>query len=248
VFDFAIADDSAEIRVTCWRETAEKFAPMIEIGKVYLISRGQVKPANKKFSTLNNDYELTLGNESALQLCADEVTKIKRHYNFVSIADVGEKAAQAVVDVIGVVTSVGPAARILAKSGNELTKRVLVIADDSGASIELTIWGDNAEKFPDDSANAVIAFKGLRVTEWNQKSLGTSLSSTCARHAPATPTLGNSRGSPFPPQLRGRARARRDGAAAGVVRCWRQRGVAEPLGCRRDGRRGPRAHRAADLL
>ena len=248
VFDFAIADDSAEIRVTCWRETAEKFAPMIEIGKVYLISRGQVKPANKKFSTLNNDYELTLGNESALQLCADEVTKIKRHYNFVSIADVGEKAAQAVVDVIGVVTSVGPAARILAKSGNELTKRVLVIADDSGASIELTIWGDNAEKFPDDSANAVIAFKGLRVTEWNQKSLGTSLSSTCARHAPATPTLWNSRGSPFPPQLRGRARARRDGAAAGVVRCWRQRGVAEPLGCRRDGRRGPRAHRAADLL
>ena len=139
-------------------------------------------------------------------------------------------------------------ARILAKSGNELTKRVLVIADDSGASIELTIWGDNAEKFPDDSANAVIAFKGLRVTEWNQKSLGTSLSSTCARHAPATPTLWNSRGSPFPPQLRGRARARRDGAAAGVVRCWRQRGVAEPLGCRRDGRRGPRAHRTADLL
>lgn len=56
------------LRATCFREVADRFYPMIEVGKTYLIARGQLKMANKKFSTLNNQYEMTLGYESNIQV------------------------------------------------------------------------------------------------------------------------------------------------------------------------------------
>ena len=39
-----------------------------QVGRVYLIARGQLKMANKRFSALNNEYELNLGFDSAMQV------------------------------------------------------------------------------------------------------------------------------------------------------------------------------------
>ena len=61
------------------------------------------------------------------------------------------------------------------KDGSEAQKRSIMIKDDSNHSIELTLWGDKAAAFPEPegSGNAqVVAFKGMRVSEWNQRSLG----------------------------------------------------------------------------
>ena len=44
---------------------------MIEIGKVYYITGGTLKAANKQYSTLNNDYEMTLKDSSEISLCTD---------------------------------------------------------------------------------------------------------------------------------------------------------------------------------
>ena len=35
--------------------------------QVYYISKGKLKPANKKFSSIKNDYELTLGQETVVE-------------------------------------------------------------------------------------------------------------------------------------------------------------------------------------
>ena len=61
-----------------------------------------------------------------------------------------------------------------------MTKRTMQLADDSGKSIEVTLWGNNASSFPDidASSNSVVAFKGLRVSEWNEKSLTAGFSTT----------------------------------------------------------------------
>ena len=56
VFSFDICDESGEMRVTVWREAADRFFPMVEEGRVYLISKGQLKIANKKYSNLNAQY------------------------------------------------------------------------------------------------------------------------------------------------------------------------------------------------
>lgn len=172
VFSMDLCDESGEIRASCWREAAERFHALAEVGKVYLIARGQLKMANKKFSTLNNQYEMALGFDSHMQLCTDQdVTLPLVRYSFVPIADIANKATNAVVDVIGVASEIAAIVRLTTKAGKELTKRTLTLSDDSGAAIEVTLWAERAESFPD-QGNPVVAFKGLRVTEWNTKSLG----------------------------------------------------------------------------
>ncbi len=46
---------------------ADRFFPVFEEAKVYLIARGQLKTANSKFNKLPNDYELTLNEVCELQ-------------------------------------------------------------------------------------------------------------------------------------------------------------------------------------
>jgi len=76
---------------------------------VYLISKGQLKMANKKFSTLNAAYEINLGFDSMVQLSTDDGSALpKIRYTFVPIAEVADKPTNAVIDVIGVVTDVSP--------------------------------------------------------------------------------------------------------------------------------------------
>ena len=36
--------------------------------QVYFISRGRLRPANKQFNTTKNDYELTLNEDSGIEL------------------------------------------------------------------------------------------------------------------------------------------------------------------------------------
>lgn len=150
---------------------------MTEVGKVYFISRGQVKIANKKFSTLNNQYEMSLNFDSHIELCDDQAVALPMvRYNFTKIADVAARPTNAIVDIVGVASEIAPVARLTSKAGKELVKRTFTVADDSGAAIEVTLWAHAAETFPE-GGNPVVAFKGLRVTEWNTKSLG-AVSST----------------------------------------------------------------------
>ena len=179
VFSMDICDDSGEMRVTLWREAAERYFELVNAGSVYLISKGQLRVANKKFCSLNCQYEMNLSYDSIVQLCADEPASMpKIRYAFVPLAEVADKPTNANVDVIGVVSDVSGAMKITSKAGRELTKRTAKLADDSGLSIEITMWGSTAEQFPDDADAKVVAFKGARVTEWNEKSLGTSQGSS----------------------------------------------------------------------
>lgn len=46
-----------QIKATFWRQAADKFYPQLEEGKVYYFSRFSVKPANRSYSNIRNDYE-----------------------------------------------------------------------------------------------------------------------------------------------------------------------------------------------
>lgn len=47
-----------------FNDAAKKFFSKFEMGKVFYVSKGTLKVANKQFKTVKNDYELTL-NENA---------------------------------------------------------------------------------------------------------------------------------------------------------------------------------------
>ncbi|XAR70718.1 hypothetical protein NMG60_11027679 [Bertholletia excelsa] len=186
VFSFDLLDsDGGEIRVTCFNAVADQFYNQIEPGKVYLISRGSLKPAQKAFNHLRNDHEIFLESTSMVQPCLDDDNSIPRQqFHFRPIIDVESMDNNSILDVIGVVSSITPSTSIMRKNGTETQKRALQLKDMSGRSVELTLWGNfcNAEglelqKMCDSGVFPVLAVKSGRVSDFNGKALGT-ISST----------------------------------------------------------------------
>lgn len=186
VFHFDLLDsDGGEIRATCFNAVADQFYHQVEAGKVYLISRGTLKPAQKTFNHLHNDLEIFLDTTSMVQLCADDDNSIpQQQFHFCSISDIEVMENNSIVDVIGVVSFISPAASIMRKNGTETYRRTLHLKDMSGRSVELTLWGtfcnDDGQRLQemcDSGVFPVLAVKSARVNDFNGKSVGTILSS-----------------------------------------------------------------------
>lgn len=182
VFSFDLLDsDGGEIQATCFNTVADQFYNLIEVGKVYLVSRGSIKAAQKNFNHLRNDQVLTLDLSSTIQPCPDDDSSIpKQTFNFRSISEIESVESNSIVDVIGVVTSISPTASIMRKNGTETQKRSLQLKDMSGRSVELTLWGNfcnvdgqRLQNICDSGAFPVLATKGVRVNDFNGKSVGT---------------------------------------------------------------------------
>ena len=56
--------------------------------QVYFLSRGTLKPANRQYTSINNEYELTLNNDSAIEPCVEEDVSIPSvQFDFKSIGN-----------------------------------------------------------------------------------------------------------------------------------------------------------------
>ncbi|KAK0166630.1 hypothetical protein PV327_004122 [Microctonus hyperodae] len=168
LFNMTLVDESGEIRCTGFTDQVDRFYDMIEIGKVYYISRGQLKTANKAFNNTNNEYELTLSGDSEIAPCHDDADDIPGvTFSFVAIRDIENYQKNDIIDVLAIVKSAEEVQLLTARAtGRELRKRDLTLIDMSDSSITLTLWGSQAEKF-DSSNNPVIAVKGARIGEFN---------------------------------------------------------------------------------
>lgn len=179
LFSMDIMDESGEIRVTAFKEQCDKYYDMIEVDKVYYITKCQLKPANKQYSTLKNDYEMTMTNDTIVQECKDAGSSMPSiQYNFVPISQIGNMEANAMIDVIGVCKEAGEVMQFTARSsGRELKKREVTLVDQSNAAVSLTLWGEDAQNF-EGSTNPVLVIKGARVSEFGGgKSIGLVASS-----------------------------------------------------------------------
>lgn len=76
------------------------------------------------------------------------------------------------IDVLGIVVREGEIAEIRTKLGETKEKRTLTIADDTNASIDVTLWGENVH-LPIEK-DMMIAFKSARISEFSGRSLNSS--------------------------------------------------------------------------
>jgi len=179
LFSMDLIDESGEIRATAFKAECDKFYDMIEIGKVYYITTGTLKSANRQYSTLNNEYEMTFKETTEVSLCTDssESAAIPTvTFNFCKISALDPSLANSNVDILAIVKSAGDCVSLTSRAGKELTKRELVIFDQSLSEITLTIWGTNAQNYAE-TGNPVIAIKGARVSDFGGVSLSTGFSS-----------------------------------------------------------------------
>uniref|UniRef100_UPI00358E7679 replication protein A 70 kDa DNA-binding subunit-like n=1 Tax=Myxine glutinosa TaxID=7769 RepID=UPI00358E7679 len=173
LFSIDLTDEGGEIRATAFTDQCDKFHSLIELNKVYFISRATLKAANKQFTSLKNDYEMTFNSDTTVVPCeGPEAAGLPGvSYAFTPISDLAAKNKDTLIDVLGVCSSVEEPSKIMIKSSNrETTKREVQLVDQSNASVKLTIWGEDAEAF-DGSGCPVLAVKGARVSDFNGCSL-----------------------------------------------------------------------------
>ncbi|KAM7517662.1 hypothetical protein LguiB_016624 [Lonicera macranthoides] len=186
VFSFDLLDsDGGEIRVTCFNAVVDRFYETIEVSKVYVISKGSLKPAQKNFNHLKNEWEIFLENTSTVDLCPEEDASIPRQqFSFKPISEIENAENNSIFDIIGVVISVNPSVPILRKNGMETQRRILNLKDQSLKSVELTLWGEfcnregqKLQEMIDSGHFPVLAVKAGKVNDFSGKSIGT-ISST----------------------------------------------------------------------
>lgn len=178
LFSIELVDESGEIRATAFNEQVDKFFPLIDVNKVYYFSKGTLKIANKQYTAVKNDYEMTFNNETSVMPCEDDHHLPTVKFDFTGIGDLESKSKDSLVDIIGVCKSYEEATKITVKSNNrEVSKRNIYLMDMSGKVVSATLWGEDADKF-DGSRQPVMAIKGARVSDFGGRSLSVLSSST----------------------------------------------------------------------
>lgn len=101
-----------QIQATMFGEAARKFFEVFQMGKVYYISKGTLKVANKQYKTVQNDYEMTLNEYSQVEEAVNEVAFIpETKFSFVPIDQLGPYVNQK--ELVGINPNFKPFVQIL---------------------------------------------------------------------------------------------------------------------------------------
>ncbi|KAJ6007948.1 Replication factor A protein 1 [Penicillium herquei] len=181
LFSVNLLDDSGEIRATGFQEQCDMLYDLFQEGGVYYISSPcRVQIAKKQFSNLSNDYELTFERDTIVEKAEDQNDVPQIRFNFTNIGDLQSVEKDTTTDVIGVLKEVGETSQIVSKgTGKPYDKRELTLVDNTGFSVRLTIWGTSAVNFSV-APESVIAFKGVKVSDFGGRSLSLLSSGTMA--------------------------------------------------------------------
>ncbi|TFK54656.1 replication factor-a protein [Heliocybe sulcata] len=178
LFSVTLMDETGEIRATGFNSVVDELYDKLQEGNVYYISKARVNLAKKKFSNIQNDYELALERNTEVEECPDASNVPAVRYNFVNLNGLEELQKDATCDFIGVIKDVGDLGTITSKASNKtVAKRDLTLVDQTGKSVRLTLWGAQAEQFNADDS-PVVAFKGVKVGDFGGRSLSMYSSST----------------------------------------------------------------------
>lgn len=172
LFSVNLLDDSGEIRATGFNTECDALYDVFQEGGVYYISNPcRVQLAKKQFTNLNNDYELTFERDTAVEKAEDAAGVPEVRFNFTDIARLADVEKDTTIDTIGILKEVGEVSEIQSKTTSKpYSKRELTLVDNTGFSVRLTLWGNTASSF-DAPPDSVIAFKGVKVSDFGGRSL-----------------------------------------------------------------------------
>jgi len=159
--------EGGEIRASFFNEAAEKNYDKMQVGKCFVLSKGQVRIANRQYNMCKHRYELIFDKMAQVEEVGDVVGIDTVKLDISDLRSVQSKTLPCSVDICGIVASFEQTHAFTSKDGKDLVKRELTIADDSAVSMKVTIWGDRAQQ--EDAVfagNPVIAMKGVFVKEW----------------------------------------------------------------------------------
>lgn len=152
--------------------------PHLQVNKTYTFSKIGLKMTNSKYNSTKCPYEMSVGDLSIIEVC-DDMDAPKICFTFVGIDKLEEKINKN-CDVIGIVQEVTGKNEIQLKNGKgSKEKRNVVLVDQSGKQVSLTLWDSLADELLEShaSANDVVAIRSVRVGDYQGCSLNTTRSS-----------------------------------------------------------------------
>jgi replication factor A1 len=172
VFSVNLLDgEGSEIQATMFGETADKFYPIFDKGKVYYVSRGKIVMARKQFTHIKNDYAINLYESSEVSLVhgGDDAIMTAK-YRFEPISSLPGIKEDSYIDVAGCVADVDGITTIRTKKGADLEKREVTICDEGGA-VRVTLWGEKAQKYDESALTRAVLVCKAKVSDFGGRSL-----------------------------------------------------------------------------
>ena len=171
LFTVHFLDETGEIRATGFNDQVDALYDVFQEGSVYLVSKCRVNIAKKQFTNIQNEYELMFERNTEVQKCEDADNVPQLRFQFVTISDIANVEKDSTIDVVGVLREVHELSEVTSKTTNKaIPKRDLTIVDRTGYQIRMTVWGKQAQEFSVDE-DSIVAFKGVKVSEFNGRSL-----------------------------------------------------------------------------
>ena len=165
--------DGTQILATFFNDAVDKFDHQIQENSVYIFTNGTVKIANKKFTSIKNDFSLIFDRNALIDRAEDDINIETQGFHFFNIRQIEELKEITTIDFIGIVHYVGPITMINLKNGKQKERRNIIMTDDSGLTVNLWFWGDQAA-ISDYTDHPVLALKSVRVSDYSGRSLNSS--------------------------------------------------------------------------
>lgn len=160
-----------QIEGTFFNDAAELFDPQLQENKVYLFSNGCVKMANKKFTSIKNDFCIVFEKTAQIIEVEDDGSIDMQAFEFCDIKGIQDVQQMKTVDVCGIIAEVSESELINLRKGSQKVRKYVTLIDDSGCAISLTLWATMCDRITEADINKVVAVKGTRVSEFGGKSL-----------------------------------------------------------------------------
>ncbi|CAG9328066.1 unnamed protein product [Blepharisma stoltei] len=169
-----------EIQATFFKDAVDKFYPIIQEGKVYTFAKGRVKLGNKKFQTVDCDYQISFDKNAEINEVADDAGILSVKFNFNLIDKLEHIGIGNITDLCGAIIEVDELSEFTSRKGEPLKKRVIKVMDPSNCAIEISLWNEEAESpiFHDPKLPIFFAAKYLRITDYHGLSLSSDRGNT----------------------------------------------------------------------
>lgn len=171
LFSVNLLDETGEIKATGFNQAAEKFYDLFKENKVYYITKAAITQAKKQYSTLSNDHEIHLDRDTIVEEIPNDTSVPKVQFHLMKFDQLQNTENNTIVDVVGIVKSVGEPREIVAKSsGKPYTRRDISLVDDTGFEATVGLWNKLAKDFHLDEGT-VVAIKGCKINDFGGKQL-----------------------------------------------------------------------------
>ena len=172
VFNIVVLDEgNTRIQGIFFSDVAREWHTKVNPGVVYVFDGGDIrKVRNPKYNNTGNDLEIIFNRFTQITEVQQSEDIPKFFYKFINFTEIEDTAQYDAVDVLAIVVDPGTCSSVSLRSGEEKMRKTVRLADDSGVACDLTLWGEEAQRFNFEK-DQIVAFAELIIREFRGKKL-----------------------------------------------------------------------------